>query len=163
MIVQHMPPLFTQHLAARLSSLTGSPVHEAHDQQKLLPGQFYIAPGGYHMQVARAGSSLQVRLNQDPPRHSCRPAADVLFQSAAAVTGAATLAVVLTGMGRDGLEGCRAIVDVGGQVIVQDEETSVVWGMPGHVARAGLAQAMLPIDRLGDEILRRLLWKDKGS
>jgi two-component system chemotaxis response regulator CheB len=160
MIVQHMPPLFTQHLANRLSSLTGTPVHEAHDQQTLQPGEFYIAPGGFHMKVARKGDTLQARLTQDPPLHSCRPAADILFRSAAAVTGPATLAVVLTGMGRDGLEGCQQITTAGGQVLVQDEQTSVVWGMPGHVARAGLAQAVLPIDQLGDEVLRRLRWKN---
>jgi two-component system chemotaxis response regulator CheB len=159
MIVQHMPPLFTQHLATRLASLTGAPVHEAHDRQPLLAGHFYIAPGGFHMQVTRSGETLQVRLNQDPPQNSCRPAADVLFQSAATVTRDATLAVVLTGMGRDGLQGCQAIAAVGGQVVAQDEATSVVWGMPGQVARAGLAQAVLPIDRLGDEILRRLSWR----
>ncbi len=156
MIVQHMPPMFTKHLAERLTSLSSVPVHEAQDKQQLQPGEFYIAPGGFHMEVLRSGASLQVSLNQDPPLHSCRPAADVLFRSAAAVTGGGTLAVVLTGMGRDALDGCRAITAAGGQVVVQDEATSVVWGMPGHVARAGLAQAMLPLDRIADEILRRL-------
>ncbi len=161
-VVQHMPPVFTKHLAQRLAKQGTSPVHEGHDGQRLEPGEIYIAPGGFHSLVARQSGKLVLKLNQDPPQHACRPAADVLFRSAAAATGAATLAVVLTGMGRDALDGCRHIAAAGGQIIVQDEATSVVWGMPGHVARAGLASAILPLERLGNEINRRLRWKEDG-
>ena len=161
-VVQHMPPVFTKHLADRLAKQGTLPVHEARDGQRLEPGEVYIAPGGFHTAVARQAGQLVLKLNRDPPQHSCRPAADVLFRSAAAVTGAATLAVVLTGMGRDGLDGCRHIAAAGGQIIVQNEATSVVWGMPGHVARAGLAHAILPLDRLGNEIIRRLTWTENG-
>jgi two-component system chemotaxis response regulator CheB len=156
-IVQHMPPVFTRHLAERLATAYRLPVREGSDGQPLRAGDVCIAPGGYHATLVRGGSAqLQLQLNADPPENSCRPAADVLFRSAAAVCGAGTLAVVLTGMGQDGLRGCERIVQAGGQVLAQDEATSVVWGMPGQVAQAGLADEILPLDRLSAAILRRV-------
>ena len=108
------------------------------------------------MTVARDGTSVRVQLNQDPPENSCRPAADVLFRSVARTFSSNTLAVVLTGMGRDGYRGCEAIRAAGGQVLAQDEATSVVWGMPGFVARAGLAERVLPLGLIAAEIVRRV-------
>lgn len=116
----------------------------------------YIAPGDYHLTVARGPSGLKLVLNQGPQENSCRPAADVLFRSVAATFGASSLAVVLTGMGQDGLVGAKLIREAGGQAVVQDELSSVVWGMPGYIAKAGLAQAVLPISDLGAEVTRRV-------
>ncbi len=108
------------------------------------------------MIVVREGTHVQTRLNMDPPENSCRPAVDVLLRSVAQTFGANSLTVILTGMGQDGLRGCEALHEVGGQILVQDEATSVVWGMPGYVARAGLADRTLPLSMIGDEILRRV-------
>jgi two-component system, chemotaxis family, protein-glutamate methylesterase/glutaminase len=156
LIVQHMPPMFTRLLAERLSAKYAIPVREAVAGTRLEPGVAWIAPGDYHMAVSREGLQVVLRLNQDPPENSCRPAVDVLFRSVAKTYGAATLAVVLTGMGQDGLRGCEFVRAAKGQILAQDEATSVVWGMPGHVARAGLADRVLPLASLGDEIVRRL-------
>jgi two-component system chemotaxis response regulator CheB len=155
-IVQHMPPVFTRHLAERLAAHGHMPVREGYDGQLLRCGEVTIAPGGFHAVLSRSGGQLQLQLNEQPPENSCRPAADVLFRSAALTCGAATLAVILTGMGKDGLRGCEQIVQAGGYVLVQDEATSVVWGMPGQVAQAGLAHEILPLDRIGEAIRRRL-------
>jgi two-component system chemotaxis response regulator CheB len=114
-----------------------------------------MAAGDWHMIVARSASDVRLLVHQGPPENSCRPSVDVLFRSVAEVYGARALAVVLTGMGKDGLIGCEHIKEAGGQVLVQDEATSVVWGMPGFVAQAGLADAVLPLDALGAEIARR--------
>lgn len=154
--VQHMPPMFTRLLAERLSAEFSIRVQEGSPDGVLRPGHAFIAPGNHHMTVARAGPVARVSTNQDPPENSCRPAVDVLFRSVATAFGANSLAVVLTGMGQDGLRGCEAIRQAGGQVLVQDEATSVVWGMPGAVARAGLAERVLPLSLIGDEILRRV-------
>jgi two-component system chemotaxis response regulator CheB len=155
-IVQHMPPMFTRMLAERLDSLSNLKVLEGEDGRKLCPGEVYLAPGDYHMVVQREGTVVRLRLNQEPPENSCRPAVDVLFRSAAETYRAGVLAVVLTGMGQDGLRGCEMIRKVGGQILVQDEATSVVWGMPGCVARSGLAQQVLPLDEIGPAIIRRV-------
>jgi len=155
LIVQHMPPVFTQLLAKRLRSTTGQRVAEASGGEALSPGGIWIAPGGSHMVVKKEGVDSSIHLHQDPPENSVRPSADVLFRSVAEAYGSRALAVVLTGMGKDGLKGCEAIRKAGGAVLAQDEESSVVWSMPGGVARAGLADAVLPIDRLAREILRR--------
>jgi two-component system chemotaxis response regulator CheB len=156
LVVQHMPPMFTAHLAERLARICGTDVREAADGELLRPGRVLLAPGGRHMKVVRGDGGVAVALSDEPPENACRPAADPLFRTAAAVWGAGTLGVVLTGMGRDGLEGARAIVAAGGAVIVQDEFTSTIWGMPGHVARAGLADAVLPLSQLGAEVALRL-------
>jgi len=154
-IVQHMPPLFTRFLAERLSAKGGLPVREAVDGDALAPGYAWIAPGDFHMRLESTGTSVRVRLDRGPQVNSCRPSVDTLFTSVAEVFGAGALAVILTGMGQDGLKGCERIVTAGGRVLAQDESTSVVWGMPGMVARAGLADRVLPIDQLAAEILRR--------
>jgi two-component system chemotaxis response regulator CheB len=156
LIVQHMPPMFTSHLAKRLSREFDLHAREGDDGLELQPGQVYLAPGGYHMRIKRVIDRVRIQLNQDPPENACRPSADVLFRSVAEAYGAAALAVVLTGMGDDGLRGCRQLHELGGPILVQDEPSSVVWGMPGNVARAGLADKILPLESLGAEITRRV-------
>ncbi len=155
-VVQHMPPLFTRQFAARLDRQLPYDVVEAEHAQPLRPGTVAIAPGDFHLEVASDAAGLRTRLTQAPPENYCRPAVDVLFRSAVAAVGPAVLAVVLTGMGSDGCKGARQIVDRGGSVLAQDQATSVVWGMPGAVATAGLAERVLPLRELGPEILRRL-------
>lgn len=161
LIVQHMPPMFTRLLAERLTARSKVPVDEATPGAIVRPGRGLIAPGDFHLVVARDGTQIRALLNQDPPESSCRPAADPLFRSAAKVYGAGVLAVVLTGMGQDGLRGCEAVRAAGGQIIVQDEATSVVWGMPGFVAKAGLADKLLPLSLIAKEIVRRV--RDTGA
>ena len=156
LVVQHMPAVFTSHLAERLTKVCGLPVREAPDGHELRPGDVLLAPGGRHLQVARQGTKVITQIDDGPAENSCRPAADVLFRSAATVWGGATLGVVMTGMGRDGFKGSEAILAAGGAILAQDELTSVVWGMPGHVARAGLAEAVLPLGQLGVEVAMRL-------
>ena len=151
-IVQHMPPIFTRRLAQRLAAKSALPIREGAPNAGLQPGHAWVAPGDYHMTVARAETGVRIRMHQAPPENSCRPAVDVLFRSVAATYGPGALAVVLTGMGRDGLRGCEDIREAGGQVLVQDEASSVVWGMPGFVARADLADAVLPLDQLAPEV-----------
>jgi two-component system chemotaxis response regulator CheB len=166
LIVQHMPATFTRMLAERLNGKCPLPVHEARDGEEVLPGQVLVAPGDYHMELVRTEGRLRVRLNQNPPENSVRPAVDVLFRSAAALHGRSTLAVVLTGMGQDGLRGARDIHAAGGTILAQDAATSVVWGMPGYVAQDGIAAAVLPLDEIAQEIntrlfVRRLPLKEK--
>ncbi|HVW34903.1 MAG TPA: chemotaxis response regulator protein-glutamate methylesterase [Acidimicrobiia bacterium] len=155
-IVQHMPPVFTRMLANRLDARCGLAVIEAEGGEVLLPGRIHIAAGGRHLALARQGTQVVTVANDDPPENSCRPAVDVLFRSVAALYGTGALAVVLTGMGQDGLVGAEAIRVAGGQILAQDEASSVVWGMPGFVTRAGLADAVLPLDGLAAEIGRRV-------
>ncbi len=153
LIVQHMPPVFTKHLADRLNKFSNLHVHEATDGDLLVPGGAWLAPGNFHMKLGRRGTQLNAVLNQEPPESSCRPAVDVLFRSAVEFFGANVLAVVMTGMGQDGLRGCGAIRQAGGRVFVQDEATSVVWGMPGAVAHAGHAHKIIPLEQIADEII----------
>ncbi|HYJ31955.1 MAG TPA: chemotaxis response regulator protein-glutamate methylesterase [Candidatus Binatia bacterium] len=155
-IVQHMPPLFTRSLAERLDGGTPLRCAEGEDGAVLEPGTVWIAPGNWHMTVAREGSAAVLRLTGEAPENSCRPAADPLFRSVADVYGAGALAVVLTGMGQDGLRGVERIKQRGGAVLVQDEASSVVWGMPGAVAKAGLADRVLPVRDIAAEIARRV-------
>jgi two-component system, chemotaxis family, protein-glutamate methylesterase/glutaminase len=154
-IVQHMPPVFTRLLANRLDGRCALRVIEAEGGEILLPGRVHIAAGGQHLTLARQGTSVVTVATDDPPENSCRPAVDVLFRSVATLYGSGALAVVLTGMGQDGLRGVEAIRVAGGPVVAQDEATSVVWGMPGFVVRAGLADAVLPLDAVAAEISRR--------
>ena len=156
LIVQHMPAYFTAQLAERLSKICNATVREAQAGQEIRPGDILLAPGGRHLEITGDAGTQRVRLTDDPPENSCRPAADVLFRSAARAWGAGTLGIVLTGMGRDGLQGSRQIVEAGGTVLAQDEFTSVVWGMPGEVVRAGLADAILPLPQIGVEVALRL-------
>ncbi len=155
-IVQHMPPLFTRLLAERLAAQSALSVAEGTEGEDLSPGQVRLAPGGSHMVLERRGTQARIRLHQGEPENSCRPAANVLFQSVAEIYRGGALAVILTGMGNDGLRGCEAIRKAGGQVLVQDEASSVVWGMPGCVARAGLADGQIALSRLAGEILNRV-------
>jgi two-component system, chemotaxis family, protein-glutamate methylesterase/glutaminase len=145
LIVQHMPPVFTRQLAARLDRLGPATVVEAADGDLLRPGHVYIAPGDHHLELSRSAGMLRVKLTDGPPVNFCRPAVDVLFRSAVRELGGQLLAVVLTGMGADGRTGCEDVVGAGGTVLVQDEPTSVVWGMPGAVATAGFAHRVLPL------------------
>jgi len=155
-IVQHMPPIFTRLLAERLAAQSALPVAEAAAGEVLAPGQIRLAPGGSHLALERHGIQVRLQLNQDPPENSCRPAVDVLFRSVAEVYRANALAVVMTGMGNDGLKGCEAIRRAGGQILAQDESSSVVWGMPGFVAKAGLADGQIALPQLAGEILTRV-------
>jgi two-component system chemotaxis response regulator CheB len=156
-IVQHMPPIFTRLLAERLAGRSAIPVQEGIAGTVLAAGQAWIAPGNFHMKVIHTGVSWSLTMNQGPAENSCRPAVDVLFRSVAAAYGPNVLGVVMTGMGADGVLGAQAIRDAGGDVIIQDEATSVVWGMPGLVHASGLADAAYPLDHLGTEITRRVL------
>ena len=158
LIVQHMPKLFTGELAERLDRCCALRVKEAYEGAILAPGTAWIAPGDMHMEVGRssgAGGGSRVCLHQAAPLNFCRPSVDYLFHSAVKVYGAGTLAVVMTGMGADGLAGARAVHEAGGTVLAQDEASSVVWGMPGRVAQSGIASATLPLWELADELTER--------
>lgn len=157
-IAQHMPPLFTKSLSERLATQCRLRVSEGGPGTILEPAHAYLAPGNYHMVVERCGGDVRIGINQDPPENSCRPAVDVLFRSVAAAYATHALAVILTGMGQDGLEGCRRIREAGGRVLAQDEASSVVWGMPSAVVGAHLAEEVLPPEQLGDKI-RLAVWK----
>ena len=153
-VVQHMPPIFTNLLAERLDKICKLRVREAASPVSLEPGHVWIAPGDRHLKVENNGGLRRIALTNDPPEHSCRPAVDVLFRSVAESYGSSSLAVVMTGMGKDGLAGCENIKNKGGTILIQDEASSVVWGMPGSVARAGIADGMMPPKELGKEILK---------
>ncbi len=155
-IVQHMPPMFTRLLADRLDTLCRLRVQEGREGQTLQPGQVWIAPGDHHMTVARNGAEWLLGIQQGARENSCRPAVDVLFRSAARAYGANVLAVVLTGMGADGTRGCAAVREAGGAVIVQDEASSVVWGMPGSVVNASLADGIYPLGGIARQLVRRV-------
>ncbi len=155
-LVQHMPPFFTKLLAERLTAKSPLDIFEGVTGEKLLPGKAWIAPGDYHMVLEKKAEGVFLKTNQEPKENSCRPAVDPLFRSVVDIYGARTLAVILTGMGQDGLVGCQHVKEAGGQVIVQDEESSVVWGMPGFVARAGLADEILPLNLIGQKIIQKL-------
>ncbi|HUB79364.1 MAG TPA: chemotaxis response regulator protein-glutamate methylesterase [Bryobacteraceae bacterium] len=156
-IVQHMPPLFTQLLAERLDSLTPLSVGEGADGEAPAPGHIYVAPGDWHMRLTKSVQGPAIALDQGPPLNSCRPAVDALFSSLAEVYGSAVVAAVLTGMGHDGTSGARQLSARGACILAQDEATSVVWGMPGAVAGAGLAAEILPLDDVVPAILREVI------
>jgi two-component system, chemotaxis family, protein-glutamate methylesterase/glutaminase len=153
-IAQHMPPIFTTMLAARLAAKSSLPVRECKSGEPLTPGCAYVAPGDFHMIVSNEGGELCLRTHQGAKENYCRPSVDVLFRSVAQVYGARTLAIVLTGMGQDGVKGCEILGGLGARIVVQDEATSVVWGMPGFVARRGLADKIVPLDQIASEIVR---------
>ena len=155
-VVQHMPPMFTRLLAERLQSQSKVKVVEAQEGMRVTAGYVYIAPGDYHMVLAKTGGSVLIHLNQGPMENSCRPAVDVLFRSVGEVYGGATISAILTGMGQDGLRGVEQLRALGGYVIAQDEASSVVWGMPGFVARAGLADVVCDLKQVTPEIVRHL-------
>ncbi|MDJ0662879.1 MAG: chemotaxis response regulator protein-glutamate methylesterase [Crocosphaera sp.] len=152
-ITQHMPPTFTTILAEHITKASGRPCKEAQDGDVLESGKIYVAPGDYHMLV-EAGPQKRLRLNQDPPENFCRPAVDPMLRSVAEAYGKNVLVLILTGMGSDGAKGARLIADGGGMVIGQDEATSVVWGMPGAAAAAGVCSAVLPLSEIGPLVQR---------
>jgi len=152
-IAQHMPPIFTALLAARLAAKSSIPVKECVSGEELRPGSAVLAPGDFHMVIAQ-DDLTRLRVHQGPKENFCRPSVDVLFRSVAKVYGGRVLAVILTGMGQDGLKGCETLRAAGARIYVQDEASSVVWGMPGFVARSGLADKILPLDQIGAEIVR---------
>ncbi|MGY1823404.1 protein-glutamate methylesterase/protein-glutamine glutaminase [Geodermatophilus sp. SYSU D00079] len=156
LLVQHMPPVFTRQFAQRLDRLCALRVVEAVDGTALLPGTVHLAPGDHHLTIRSTGRGQQTVLSQGPPENFCRPAVDPLFRSAVDTYDGAVLGVVLTGMGSDGRLGAGRIREAGGSVVVQDQATSVVWGMPGAVAAAGFADEVLPLDRIAEAIHRRL-------
>jgi len=154
LITQHMPPTFTTILAEHLARSSRRPAHEAIDGERVKPGQIYLAPGGRHMRVVRQGAEVAIALDDGPPVNFCKPAVDPLFTSAIDVWQAGTLALILTGMGSDGMRGGKEIVAAGGNVIAQDEATSVVWGMPGAAAHAGICAAILPLNQIAPKLVR---------
>jgi len=156
LIVQHMPPLFTKLLAERLASKSKIGVFEAVSGMTVEKNNIYIAPGDFHMTVKKEGNAVKIQTNKDEQENSCRPSVDVLFRSAAEVYGCNILAVILTGMGHDGLKGCAAVKKAGGRIFVQDKETSVVPSMPGSVSSAGLSDGVFPIDSIGCEIVKKV-------
>lgn len=155
LIVQHMPPAFTKSLAERLTRLCRIPVVEAETGMSIERGRALLAPGDFHMRVIRRGTQIETVLDQGERECFCRPSVDVLYRSVAAVFGGAAIATVLTGMGQDGLEGARCLKQLGATVIAQDKATSVVWGMPGAVASAGLADQVLPLNQIYKSIERQ--------
>jgi two-component system chemotaxis response regulator CheB len=162
-IVQHMPPVFTRLLADRLRAQTGLRIHEARGGETLEPGAIWIAPGDNHMVVRREAAGRRLALHRGPPENSCRPAVDVLFRSVVESYRGNVLAIVMTGMGQDGLRGCEHVREAGGQIVVQDEPTSVVWGMPGAVATAGLADDIVPLEQIAVEISRRVSGRPRSG
>ncbi len=154
LITQHMPPTFTTILAEHLARASGRPAREARDGEEVNAGTIYVAPGGKHMRVVRSNGIAVVALDDGTPINFCKPAVDPLFSSAAAVWGQWVVGLVLTGMGSDGSRGAQAIVAAGGSVVAQDEATSVVWGMPGQAAAAGVCSAVLPLPQIAPRIVR---------
>jgi two-component system chemotaxis response regulator CheB len=154
LITQHMPPTFTAVLAEHLARVAKRPVREAVDGEEIIAGTVYLAPGGKHMKVARRDGNAVIAIEDGPLVNFCKPAVDPLFASAAEVWGNKVLALVLTGMGSDGLAGAKAVVAAGGHVMAQDEESSVVWGMPGQVTNAGLCSAVLPLPEIAAKLAR---------
>ena len=155
-VTQHMPPLFTRSLAEHISRLGTRSCQEAAENEILLPDRILIAPGDRHLTIHATDQGLRARLTDDPPENSCRPAVDPMLRSASLACGGRVLVVILTGMGQDGLRGSQVVLEAGGSILAQDEASSVVWGMPGAVARAGLCHAVLPIDELAAKVTQML-------
>lgn len=152
-VTQHMPSAFTKAFADSVTSSCGIVCHEAEHGMAVENGKIYLAPGGKHMGVSKVGSTTTIQLNEDPPENFCRPAVDVMLRSLSKAYGSGVMAVILTGMGADGLNGCEAVAAQGGIIIAQNKETSVVWGMPGVVAQAGLCHAVLPIEDIASGMI----------
>jgi two-component system chemotaxis response regulator CheB len=161
LITQHMPPTFTTILAEHLARAGRRPAHEAVDGETVKAGQIYLAPGGRHMRVVRHGAEIAIALDDGPPVNFCKPAVDPMLMSAIDVWQGSIISVILTGMGSDGMRGGKDIVAAGGSVIAQDEATSVVWGMPGAAANAGICAAVLPLKEIGPK-LNRLFAGDRS-
>ena len=154
LITQHMPPTFTTILAEHLARASQRPAREGIDGELIRPGRIYLAPGGHHMRVVRQGAAAAIALDDGPPVNFCKPAVDPMFASATEVWQGSTLAVVLTGMGSDGMRGGKEIVAAGGSVIAQDEASSVVWGMPGAATHAGICAAVLPLGQIAPKLIQ---------
>jgi two-component system chemotaxis response regulator CheB len=154
LITQHMPPTFTTILAEHLARSSRRPAHEGIEGEPVKSGQIYLAPGGRHMRVVRRGAEVAIAIDDGPAVNFCKPAVDPLFISAIDVWQGGVLAVILTGMGSDGMRGGKEIVAAGGSVIAQDEATSVVWGMPGAAANAGICAAVLPLNQIAPKVVR---------
>ncbi|HEU0084697.1 MAG TPA: chemotaxis response regulator protein-glutamate methylesterase [Bradyrhizobium sp.] len=154
LITQHMPPTFTTILAEHLARASNRPAREGIDGELVRPGRIYLAPGGHHMRVVRHGANAAIALDGGPPVNFCKPAVDPMFASAIDVWQGGVLAVVLTGMGSDGMRGGREIVAAGGSVIAQDEASSVVWGMPGSATHAGICAAVLPLNQIAPKLIQ---------
>lgn len=154
LVTQHMPPTFTTILAEHLARASKRPAHEAVDGETVKPGSIYLAPGGRHMRIVRHGLEGAIALDDGAPVNFCKPAVDPMFTSAIDVWQANILSVILTGMGSDGMRGGRDVVAAGGSVIAQDEATSVVWGMPGAAANAGICAAVLPLNQIAPKLVR---------
>jgi two-component system, chemotaxis family, protein-glutamate methylesterase/glutaminase len=154
LITQHMPPTFTTILAEHLARAGHCPAHEAEDGEAIVPGTIYLAPGGHHMSVTRREGQPAIAISDGPLVNFCRPAVDPLFSSAAQIWGSGVMAVILTGMGSDGTHGAQDVAAAGGSVIAQDEASSVVWGMPGAAANAGVCSAVLPLDQIAPKLVR---------
>jgi two-component system chemotaxis response regulator CheB len=154
LITQHMPPTFTTILAEHLARASGRPAKEGEDGEPIVAGKIYVAPGGKHMRVARRNGVPVITIDEGPLVNFCRPAVDPLFNAASEIWNGAILAVILTGMGSDGTKGAGTIVAAGGNIIAQDEATSVVWGMPGAAANAGVCAAVLPLEQIAPKIVR---------
>ncbi|MCH7937319.1 MAG: chemotaxis response regulator protein-glutamate methylesterase [Proteobacteria bacterium] len=152
-VTQHMPPMFTRILAEHIAKAAGWACTEAEDGEVLEPNHAYVAPGDYHMEIVDGPSGAAIRVNQNPPENYCRPAIDPMLRSLAKTFGSRVLTVILTGMGSDGLKGGKVVTDAGGTLFAQDEETSIVWGMPGAVAMAGLCSAVMPIEKLSAKVM----------
>lgn len=160
LITQHMPPAFTTILAEHVGRASGRPCAEGKDGEAIAEGRIYVAPGNHHMVVEQQGTSRRIRLNEDPPENFCRPAVDPMLRSISATYGARVLVAILTGMGSDGAKGSEVVVNAGGQVIAQDEASSVVWGMPGAVATRGLCSAVQPLEELAKTINRLAMGRE---
>jgi two-component system chemotaxis response regulator CheB len=156
LITQHMPPTFTKIFAERLGTISGIEAAEGVDGEKVVGGRIYVAPGDYHMIVEKSDGAGVIRLTQSEPVNFCRPAVDPMMRSLAEVYGGRVLGLILTGMGHDGAAGGQALIDAGGAMLTQDEETSVVWGMPGAVATAGICYAVLPLPEIADHLGKTL-------
>lgn len=155
-ITQHMPPTFTRMLAENISRDTGHKCAEALSGEAVVPGRVYLAPGDFHMTLVRSGAETTIRLDQEAKENFCRPAVDPMLRSLAPIYQRGLLVAMLTGMGQDGLAGSQVVTNAGGSVVAQDEASSVVWGMPGAVAKAGLCWAVQPLETLGAEIAKQV-------
>ena len=156
-VTQHMPPMFTKILAEHIAQQSGVPTHEGADGMPVENGKIYIAPGGFHMTIVKESGKPVIRLDTGPAENFCKPSVDPMFRSIIEIFGPKILGVILTGMGSDGLNGGKRLVEKNGQLIAQDEATSVVWGMPGAVAKAGICAEILPLDKIGPWIRKTVL------
>ena len=153
-IAQHIPPIFSKSFAERLNQCSALAVSEAHDGQQIVPGHAYVAPGDYHLEVVRNGTRYECRVSRKDPVNRHRPSVDVLFESVAKSAGKNALGIILTGMGNDGAQGLKNMLEAGSETIAQDEKTSVVWGMPGRAVECGATERILPLENMAAEILK---------